>query len=281
MSRFSTMRPPARRHPEPKVPRTHLGRTASNRFCHAPLPPAQVAPHLLTRHQQPPKHLEGRCRWTAAAPRVPPTVSSPGRSVPVAQPAAGSAPHNATPAWQHSLNGACQPRWALLNGHRELSPGGEENRALHGVAALRRPPLIVRAHAAVGLAVLARGMHATEQPLCAATTTEGLRSIAALRRLRALHRDGCRPRSVRRSMGLWAVLRVSSRPRALRCCRRWRTCGKRRSPGSRGGRRGVCHAGRRHRRPDESADVGPLFPPGQASLRPGARAAQHRFAQAA
>ena len=88
------------------------------------------------------------------------------------------------------------------------------------------------------------------------------------RRLRALHRDRCRPRSVRRSMGLWAVLRVSSRPRALRCCRRWRTCGKRRSPGSRGGRRGVCHAGRRHRRPDESADVGPLFPPGQASLRP-------------
>ena len=184
MSRFSTMRPPARRHPEPKVPRTHLGRTASNRFCHAPLPPAQVAPHLLTRRQQPPKHLEGRCRWTAAAPRVPPTVSSPGRSVPGAQPAAGSAPHNATPAWQHSLNGACQPRWAGLNDHRELSPGGEENRALHGVAALRRPPLIVRAHAAVGLAVLARGMHATEQPLCAATTTEGLRSIAA-------HSGGC------------------------------------------------------------------------------------------
>ena len=45
--------------------------------------------------------------------------------------------------------------------------------------AARCPPLMVRTHAAVGLAVLARGMHATKQPLCAATTTESLRSIAA------------------------------------------------------------------------------------------------------
>jgi hypothetical protein len=68
MSGFSTMRPPARRHPEPKVPRTHIGRTAPNRVCHthnnAPLPPAQVAP-AATRVQRAVDRRFNRVRYDA------------------------------------------------------------------------------------------------------------------------------------------------------------------------------------------------------------------------